>query len=71
MDNIQIKYKETIEKIEEEIECFHYMKDRLVSDVITGTIDVRNVVIPEYEYVEESDEDEDEVDSEDTEEQED
>ncbi|WP_455142377.1 hypothetical protein [Stomatobaculum longum] len=47
------------------------MKDRLVSDVITGTIDVRNVVIPEYEYVEESDEDEDEVDSEDTEEQED
>ena len=71
LDNIQIKYKETIEKIEEEIECLHDMKDRLVSDVITGTIDVRNVVIPEYEYVEESDEDEDEVDSEDTEEQED
>ena len=71
LDNIQIKYKETIEKIEEEIECLHDMKDRLVSDVITGTIDVKNVDIPEYEYVEESDEDEDEVDSEDTEEQED
>ena len=31
------------------------MRDRLVSDVITGQIDVRNVEIPEYELVEETD----------------
>lgn len=48
------------------------MKDRLVSDVITGTIDVRNVDIPVYEYVEESDSGSDgDDDSDDVEEQED
>lgn len=65
LDSIQVKYRETIIKIEEEIECLHEMRDRLVSDVITGMVDVRNVDIPEYEYVEESDDgDSDEVDTE-------
>lgn len=67
LDAIQIKYKKTIEKIEEEIRILHHMKDRLVSDVVTGQIDVRHIEVPDYEYVEEDydtsseDEDEEEV----------
>lgn len=49
-DSLQ-KYNETIKKIEEEIECLHEMRNRLVSDVVTGKIDVRDVKIPEYEFV--------------------
>lgn len=36
------------------------MRNRLVSDVITGQIDVRNVEIPEYELIEETDDESDE-----------
>lgn len=60
LDGIQQRYEETIEKIEEEIECLHDMRNRLVSDVITGQIDVRNVEIPEYELIEETDDESDE-----------
>ena len=68
LDGIKEKYKEAIEKIEEEIDCLHNMRDRLVSDVITGQIDVRNIEIPEYEFVEESGEEEEEyLDSEEAE----
>lgn len=49
-DSLQ-KYNETIKKIEEEIECLHEMRNRLVSDVVIGKIDVRDVKIPEYEFV--------------------
>ena len=48
LDEIQVKYKNAIEKIEEEIETLHDMKDRLVSDAITGQIDVRKFEIPEF-----------------------
>ena len=33
------------------LDHLHEMKNSLISDVVTGKIDVRNVVIPEYEYV--------------------
>ena len=33
------------------------LKTRLISDVVTGKIDVRDVKIPEYEFVEEDAED--------------
>lgn len=49
-DSLQ-KYNETIKKIEEGIECLHEMRNRLVSDVVIGKIDVRDVKIPEYEFV--------------------
>ena len=29
------------------------LKARLISDVVTGKMDVRDIVIPEYDYVEE------------------
>ena len=47
------------------------LKARIISDAVTGKIDVRSVDIPEYEYIEDqSDEEADEEDIE-TEEQED
>lgn len=49
------------------------LKAHLISDVVTGKIDIRNIEIPEYEYVAEeaNSTDEDSDDEEDTEEQED
>lgn len=61
-----------IEQIEERIEGLEELKTTLVSDVVTGKIDVRDVEIPEYEFVDE-DVDADsgsDDDSDDTEEQE-
>lgn len=55
-----------IEKIQREIEVLHELRNNLISDVVTGQIDVRNIEIPNFEYVEEtedaSDEDDGDVD---------
>ena len=32
----------------------HELKNRLISDVVTGNIDVRDIEIPEYEFTDES-----------------
>ena len=42
-----------ISKLEEKITILQELKSRLIVDVVTGMIDVRSVVIPEYEFVEE------------------
>jgi type I restriction enzyme S subunit len=45
-----------------EVEILQELKTRLISDVVTGQIDVRGIEIPDYEYVEEeSDEESDET----------
>ena len=56
-----------------EIEALEEMKTHLISDVVTGKIDVRDVEIPDYEFIDEdSDSDsENDEDTEETEEQED
>lgn len=54
LDGLRNKYRATIEKIETEIKTLHEMRDRLVSDVVTGKIDVRDIAVPEYEYIDES-----------------
>ncbi len=52
-----------MEKYKEQISALNDLKQRLISDVVTGQIDVRNIEIPEYEYVEEkSDSDSDDID---------
>ena len=61
-----------ITNYEGQIELLHEMKHRIISDAITGRIDVRNVVIPEYEFMDENADDDTEDDvEEDAEEQED
>lgn len=47
------KYDAAIEKLKEEIEVLEEYKSKLISDVVTGKIDVRDIEIPEYEYEEE------------------
>lgn len=53
LDSVKKKHTEVIEKIEIEIQNLIELKSRLISDVVTGKIDVRDVVIPDYEYVDE------------------
>lgn len=42
------QYEEAISKLTEQIEHLHELKSRLISDVVTGKIDVRGIEIPEY-----------------------
>ena len=51
-----------IEKYREQISALNVLKQRLISDVVTGQIDVRNIEIPEYEYVDEEPESDSDVD---------
>lgn len=44
-------FNNQIAKIEESIKALGLLKQSLISEVVTGKIDVRNVVIPEYEKV--------------------
>ena len=57
------KIESCTEDIKAEIELLEEMKARIISDVVTGQIDVRNMEVPDFEMVEEIDEsvDEDEV----------
>lgn len=59
VDNIVADY-------EKQIEQFHEMKHRVILDVVTGGLDVREALIPNYEFVEEDeDTDSEEVENED------
>lgn len=52
---------------EETINILHELRNKLISDVVTGQIDVRDIEVPEFEYVEEiedSSEDDEEADEE-------
>lgn len=63
---------EEISTLHDDIRRLEELKTTLISDVVTGKIDVRDVEIPEYEFVDEdadADSDSDD-DSDDTEEQE-
>lgn len=73
LDIVCSKIDAAIHKLEEKIANLQDLKISLVADVVTGKIDVRDVRIPEYEFVDEdidSDSDSD-TDLDDVEEQED
>lgn len=36
------------------IDCFHEFRTKLISDVVTGRIDIRGIEVPDFEYVEET-----------------
>lgn len=67
-----IKMQNAILYLTKEVETLEEYKTKLIADVVTGKIDVRDVEIPEYEFVDEdADDDSDsDDDSDDTEEQE-
>lgn len=53
LDNLCHKIDVMIEKEKLSVEKLHDLKGTLISDVVTGKIDVRDIEIPDYEYVEE------------------
>ena len=51
----QTKKASTVENaLNREIELLHELRTRLISDVVTGQIDVRNIEVPDFELVEET-----------------
>lgn len=46
-----VKYDEAIANLKRQIACLQDMKTRLISDVVTGQVDVRGIEVPEYELV--------------------
>lgn len=63
--------KKAIAVLADEISVLREYRVRLIADTVTGEIDVRDIEIPEYEYVEETIDDNSEDCEEETEEQED
>ena len=62
IDNLIEKNKELVEVIQHKIIELDNLKQSLISSVVTGKIDIRDIVIPEYEKVESIfEEDEDQV----------
>lgn len=57
------KYSKVIEKLKAEINALEEYKEKLISDVVTDKIDVRDVKIPSFDMVEEDFEDNDEIDA--------
>ena len=65
LDAICAKIDAATQKLEERITALHELKNHLVADVVIGKIDIRDIIIPEYEFVdEEPDGDADDTDSE-------
>ena len=53
-----------IEYVNQSISVLQELKTRLIADTVTGKIDVRNIEIPEYEFVGEESQAEEEIDAE-------
>ena len=56
-ENKMSSINRAIDAIQKEITLFAEYRTRLISDVVTGKLDVRGVVVPEYETTEETPED--------------
>lgn len=59
IDEIIDQVKKAIATLTDEISVLREYKIRLISDIVTGKIDVRDIEIPEYEFVDEDTEVED------------
>ena len=53
IEPIQKETNNAIENISKQIELLQEMKASLISDIVTGRVDIRDVVIPDFEYVDE------------------
>lgn len=53
LDEKTAKIDSIIKSIEQQISLLHEYRTRLISDVVTGKLDVREVVVPQFEAVEE------------------
>lgn len=53
IEPIQKETNEAIENISKQIELLQELKAALISDIVTGKVDIRDVVIPNFEYADE------------------
>ena len=53
LDDLCSKINIVITNVKEKISNLEELKNNLIADVVIGKIDVRNIEIPEYEFVEE------------------
>lgn len=64
IEKIEATFQGKTAAIEKQIELLKELRTRLISDVVTGQIDVRDIEIPEYEFVEDVSEDSEDSESE-------
>ena len=64
IERIEATFQGKTAAMERQIELLKELRTRLISDVVTGQIDVRGVEIPEYEFVEDVSEDSEDSESE-------
>ena len=63
IDKIEEQYSKIVASITRQIERLQEYRTRMISDVVTGQIDVRDIEVPEYVFVEDSaDEENDDLD---------
>ena len=65
LDKHMSEIEKLIEPFKQEIDTLHELRTRLISDVVTGQIDVRGIEVPDFDMVEEIDSDEVNLDDED------
>lgn len=71
IDREEEKNKAAVDCLQKQIEVLKELRTRIIADVVTGKVDVRNVKIPEYVHVEEVCSDANNSDGDETKEQED
>lgn len=64
LDSLHEKFTRLIDATQKEILTMMELKNRLISDVVTGKIDVRDIAVPEYEHVDDIADDDSDVDEE-------
>ena len=55
----KLQTKHYIDSILHEVDVLHELKYKLISDIVTGQIDIRNIEIPEYVFEDESEDNND------------
>ena len=66
VDEYKAKTNNYIAMMEKEIEILRELRSTIISDVVTGKIDVRNIPVPEYEHVDDLEADDGEDNDEET-----
>lgn len=52
LNRITSRYNDARKSLEKQIECLQELRTRLISDVVTGQVDVRGIKVPEFEMFE-------------------
>lgn len=60
LDELCLRYDNAIRIAKSKIQLLQELKSVIISDVVTGKIDVRNVTVPEYEHVDDISDDDNE-----------